>query len=272
MDFAECSDFRDILRGYFRERKERNPSYSLRAYARDLDLSPSRLSEVMNKGLTISVAKAEGIAGRLGLKSDESRYFVDLAILDAGTNPVQVELAKSRIDRYQDVARAHTLAEAEFEIIAEWYHLAIVELSKLQDFELSPEWIGERLALSPGTVTHALANLERVGLIEFDDEGFTVHRDRNFVSSPVPSQSIRRFHRQILEKAKAALNEQDLEERELASVMVAIDREQLPAIKEKLKLARRQFISEVKAMTETPDAVYTLSVQWFRLAPGKTKG
>jgi AraC-like DNA-binding protein len=43
------SDYRALLASEMMHRKSRNSAYSLRAYARDLGISPSRLSEVLGR-------------------------------------------------------------------------------------------------------------------------------------------------------------------------------------------------------------------------------
>lgn len=42
------SSLSEILYAIFKKKQGRNPSYSLRAYARDLGISPGRLSVILN--------------------------------------------------------------------------------------------------------------------------------------------------------------------------------------------------------------------------------
>jgi len=56
-------------------RQAQNSGYSLRAFSRDLDLSPSLLSEVMAGKKGLSESRAKKILGRLGLTPYDQQVF-----------------------------------------------------------------------------------------------------------------------------------------------------------------------------------------------------
>jgi transcriptional regulator with XRE-family HTH domain len=58
---------RDYLAQELLRRKERNPSYSLRSFARDLRLSPSCVSEILNNKRSPSPKNVRKIAEKLAL-------------------------------------------------------------------------------------------------------------------------------------------------------------------------------------------------------------
>lgn len=60
-----------IIRQVFDRRREKNGSYSLRAFARDIDLSPSFLSLFLNGKKNLSLNSAYRIGQRLGLDPEE---------------------------------------------------------------------------------------------------------------------------------------------------------------------------------------------------------
>jgi cyanate lyase len=60
----------DILKNIFQERINKNPKYSLRAFARDIGLSPSLLSMVMSGQRQLTAKQAAKISLKLKL-SDE---------------------------------------------------------------------------------------------------------------------------------------------------------------------------------------------------------
>ncbi|RYZ63512.1 MAG: TIGR02147 family protein, partial [Proteobacteria bacterium] len=83
-------DYRDVLLRHFELKRAKRPSYSLRAYAKDLQLTPSNLSDVLKGRCGISSAVASRIAEALKLGSEESAFFADL---------VESKHARSRADR-----------------------------------------------------------------------------------------------------------------------------------------------------------------------------
>lgn len=71
-------DYRIILRSELAERCKHNPNYSLRAFARDLGIAPSRVSEILSGKQGLSRKAALSIAERLGLSTEEAEAFADL--------------------------------------------------------------------------------------------------------------------------------------------------------------------------------------------------
>ncbi|MBX2987531.1 MAG: hypothetical protein KF802_06510 [Bdellovibrionaceae bacterium] len=91
--------YRQILEIEFQRRVKKNPRYSLRAYARDLGLSASKMSEIMRGLRGMSGRAALRIAERIALPPEESRRFV-----------LMVEVAHARSASAREKAR-HALAE-----------------------------------------------------------------------------------------------------------------------------------------------------------------
>lgn len=65
-----------ILKNELTQRISRNPNYSLRAFARDLELSPSFLSEVINSRKRLSHRTATKIGQRLAFTEHELSRFL----------------------------------------------------------------------------------------------------------------------------------------------------------------------------------------------------
>lgn len=107
--------------------------------------------------------------------------------------------------------------------------------------------------------------MKRLELIEETQEG-KLRPLESFTASPsgIPSEAIRRFHRQILEKAITSIDLQTLEERDLSCMVLAVDRNRLPQAKDAIKKFRREFDSEFGAGTPR-DSVYCLAIQFFSL-------
>jgi len=88
--------------------------------------------------------------------------------------------------------------------------------------------------------------------------------------SNTPSEAIRRFHGQILDKAKAAIEGQSLEEREFSTLIFRVDSRQMETLKSELGALRRRFRDEAIASSANakhrPDQVYAFSFQLFRLS------
>lgn len=60
-------EYKEIIRQELNARKTRDPNYSLRSFAKDMELSPSSLSEMFSGKHHLSIRTFEKIAGKLNL-------------------------------------------------------------------------------------------------------------------------------------------------------------------------------------------------------------
>jgi uncharacterized protein (TIGR02147 family) len=130
-EFESASGF---LSSELDRRKKKNPSYSMRSFARDLELSPSRLSEIL-KGAGLSEQRGLEIAQKLKLNLKEKTFLLDLILIGTSTNANVKTFALKRIKKAQKLNRLENLKEAQFRSVADWYHAAILELTQLKDFK-----------------------------------------------------------------------------------------------------------------------------------------
>ena len=72
------STYRDILQSELEERVKRNPSYSLRAFAQAIGLTPPHLSAILSGRKGLSGNSASKIADALGWLGEEKDEFIDL--------------------------------------------------------------------------------------------------------------------------------------------------------------------------------------------------
>jgi uncharacterized protein (TIGR02147 family) len=122
------SDFRSFLKEELELRKARNPRYSLRSFARDLNLSAPRLSDVLKVRYGLSRPAAHAVAERLRFNRAEADYFCDLVEAEHGRSRCSRQGARKRLDEAQtftktsDWNRFQSLSNAEgiLESIKNW--------------------------------------------------------------------------------------------------------------------------------------------------------
>lgn len=244
------SGYRLLLLEELVDRKSRNTSYSLRAFARDLGVSTTTLSDVLAFKRHLSKKNALRVADRLAL------------------SPAQIQSVISEIEGREfsfagEDAEYVQLREDTFATISEWYYFAILNLAKIPNNRADEVWIAERLGLSPVVVRSALARLERLNLITFRNG--RLKRTGQSLSSThdVPSSALRKFHKQNLERATYSIDHDSIDRRFINSVTMAID----PAQLEEAKAMIVRFRERMAALLEKgkPQEVYTLAIQLFPL-------
>tara|TARA_Y100000817_G_scaffold312891_1_gene307750 strand:- start:649 stop:948 length:300 start_codon:yes stop_codon:yes gene_type:complete len=73
---AQARFYIQYLKGELKGRIEKNPAYSLRAFAKNIQVDPSLLSRVLNRKEHFTIVVAEGVAEQLKLDFDTKKKFV----------------------------------------------------------------------------------------------------------------------------------------------------------------------------------------------------
>ncbi len=260
--FEKSNNFRAVLESEFIQRQAIDPQFSLRRFAAELTMSPSALSEILNGKHGLSRRGATKVAARLGYDAANSAAFVDLVARTCGRRSKERAIAEARVNaRNLSVKR---LSEDALKFVTEWYHHAILVLPAVASAAMGPSAIAMRYGLSVEIAQGALRRLIRLGLLR-KVQGRLVPSDQHFATTDdVPSHAIKQCNAQILRRALQAVVRQRVEEREIASMVMAIRREDIPRAKEMLKEFRRKFCQDLE-VSQGADHVYALSLAFFNL-------
>lgn len=237
-----------ILGDELARRQSRNPSYSLRALARDLAIPKTTISAVLRGQRRLSKASIERIQKRLVLEPTEIERLV---------REGQSEWHETRSENTR-----RTLEDEEFRMISSWYFYAILNLARLPKNQAKPSWIAGQLGLPLSTSKTALRLLRRLELIRIQNGRMIRTAAPLQTRADVPSRFVRDQQRKFLELAADALDNVELFDREISTTTMAIVSERIPEAKAMITKFRRKLAAYLCENGE-PDAVYTLGTQLF---------
>lgn len=239
---ASLPSFRIWLQAEFTARTRSNPSYSLRAFARFLQMEASSVSQILSGKRNASDRVIRSICNRLSVDPELSHHFLK----NVGEYTVL----------YQQVAMD------AFAVIADWYHYAILELTFTKNFQSSPKWIAKKLNISPAEVRVAIERLERLELIEVKN-GKLRKIETYLTNGPdgFTAPALRELQRQVLRKALTAIDETPQEKKSITSMTMAIDPKKLPEAALRIKKFRRELCSFLEDGPRT--YVYNLGIQLY---------
>ncbi len=261
----EVFTYQQFLNSEFEGRKFRNPSYSLRAFARDIGLAAPKLSEILRGKCGLSEASAKRLAKELALSEKESIIFINQVIASHGRSQIDRDKANELLETLKDQHSFDEIALDAFRIIADWYHFAILELTEVEDFQSKVSWIAKRLNLSSKTIKEAVDRLFDTGLLAKKSSGDWYQTEAILATpSGIPSSDIKNHHRQILAKAEEALIQVPISERDFSSITLAVPESHLEEIQKEIKEFRRNLAHKINKL-ENKDRVYCLSMQLFPL-------
>lgn len=253
-------DAREYLSFEYELRKARRPAYSMRAFARDLHMSPSGLNDFMKGRVGMSRKRAEEIATLLFWTDLRREHFVDLVLAkydkEAGVRKTALMRVRSRL---KDGTLG--LSVDAFKAISDWYHLVILELCGVKD-NLTAAEIAKELSLAPATAGKAIKRLLRLGLLATGDKGLKPVDDVSHFGDEQPSEAIIEFHSQILEMALVALKEKSMKERESHSLVYAVKSQDVATMNKEIRKAALTIINKY-AQTSNADTIRILTLQIF---------
>lgn len=240
---------KNLLLQELTRRQTRNSSYSLRAFARDLGIGATTLSDVLADKRSLSKTNLGKVMEKLLVSPvEKEKLWADY---------------KDNMNRPHEVDDKTVLEEDVFRLIADWQYLAVWSLAKLKNNQARPDWIAHRLGIKKEEAEDAIERLIRLKLVR-KSQGRLVRTGNSLsTTTDIPSAAIRKHHSQNLRLAEDSLHNVPVEFREFGSVTMSVNPEKLSAAKQIL-LKTRKKISDLLETGEVSE-VYTLSFQLFPL-------
>lgn len=258
---------KDILEKIYLERREKRPNYSMRAFARDLAISPGGLHQVLN-GKALSFKRAIEIARRLDLSKRETERFILSVQISKIDDPEYREAFLKSKDENEVIQK--DLSIDMFRVISEWYHLAIYESVDLKDFKWNARSIAGKFGISVVEANQAMERLLRLELVQVDDGVAKKLNNHLLIESKLPNDAIRKHYRGILDKALHAIDSQSPNEKVAGTETFVFDVRDL----QKVKVLTDEYFADLLKLSskgKNKTEVYTSFVQVFRISQNQNK-
>jgi len=244
-------DFRQFLQNELIQRCRSNPQYSLRAFARFLEVDASFLSKVFALKRPMTKAFVKKCAKRLNLDPERCREYIN-----GGDNN-----DSSSVSNYNQLTLDH------FRVISEWYHYAILEITGIEGFEPSEKWISKALNISIVEVQTAVERLVRMDFLEITTQGKWINKSGNntTVGNDFTDVAFRKLQRSVLEKALVALDEVPFEFRDQSSMTLATHPRLIPEARQKIKRFRRELTDFLESVPQKT-TVYNIGISIYPIS------
>lgn len=233
-----------------------NPQYSLRAFARDLEIDSSTLSQIINGKRSIPTKNSTSIASKLNLNDRDFTLFLE------SSKSNETVLDKIKIS---PVDQRFMLDESFYKVIAEWEHYALLDLFDLDGFENSVDYIMRKLDLTESRTETVIQNLITCGLLKRNQNGklTKTHSDVR-TTEDREGQALNDAHLEELDIAREKLLSVDKGLRDFSSSTFAIDLTKMSEAKIIIREFRQKMAALLKAGKKTD--VYMLTIQFFPLS------
>lgn len=260
--------FSTYVAAYIKGRKAVEKTFSFRKLSLKMGLaSPSTLAMVASGRRAPTTKMLHKFAHAIRLSKNELDYAETLIQLQKSADARERGLYAERLRQLKPGAETVVIALDTFEFIANWYHIAILEMTSLADFSGDPAALAARLGgrITEAQAEDAVERLLRLGLLKKDPDGALRKTSLSFKSpSGIPNTAIRKFHSEMLDLAKGALTEQSVDERYIAGQTMTIRKDKLPEAKRLIQ----EFLEKMRSLVPEEaagDETYHLGLQYFRL-------
>jgi uncharacterized protein (TIGR02147 family) len=258
---AAAGDIPSLLRERFRAAVRRNPRFSLRAFAKQLGMDHSTLSQVLKSQRRLSARTLSAVGKRLGLAEETVRaYSKNARKSHASADPPKRP-------------RSYHFDLDTFQFLSVWYHYAILELIAVDGFKTDSRWIAKALGIGVDDVNIAIQRLLRLGLLEMQarDRWIDKSGDAEFHSAALSEAACNQMSQDLHELAISAIQTVPSQHRVHRQLVVAIASAKIP----RLKMLADEFLSEVRELVAeggTKDDVYQLEISFFPITTLRKPG
>lgn len=239
------------------DRCRKNPAYSLRAFAKQIGVNSGTLSGILSGKRVLSVKTARKIVEGLSIDQATRKTLLE---------PLVIDCPEGTSDGVQNQYQA--LESDAIEAVCNWEYYAVLSVLETKG-DHNVRSISRRLGTKPYVVTEALSVLKRLGLVSTRGRRVVTTHKNLTTTHDIPSSVLKNAHRQHIEKALQALDEQDIHARDFSGVTMAINKDKLSLAKTVIREFRRKLCTLLE--TDNASEVYRLNVQLFSLEKNRKK-
>lgn len=242
--------FRVHLQAELARRCAANSRYSLRAFARDLGTNHATLSQFLRAERPLTSKAITELGTALKMPADVIQAY-------CSSEPIATSAARKG---------AAILTRDAAEVLGEWHHFALLELTHLEAFKPDVRWIAQVLGISTDAVAAALSRLLRLRLLEMhgpiwvDVSGDAIAHADDFTRA-----AIERLFEQVRHLTAASIAQSGHPHRSHGVTTLAADSRRLPEAIAAIERFRGELAHILTS--EAPDALVHFEIHFFPITP-----
>ncbi|OGQ98009.1 MAG: hypothetical protein A2284_12650 [Deltaproteobacteria bacterium RIFOXYA12_FULL_61_11] len=267
LNIYEYEDYRRFIAEYYQAQKNKNRSFSYRFLAKKAGIASENYFKLVIDGKrNLTHKNVRKFAKAMNLSEKESIFFENMVFFNQAKSEEERAFYLRNMNLSKNYNYGTLLSKDQYEVLSKWYYVTIRELTYLKDFKDDPKWIANKLdrEISSTQVREAIDLLLRTGLLNRDRERLIPTVPDFVTEEQAVSDAIVQYHLEMIEKAKRSIKTQTREVRCLNGLTVAVNKEDVPKIKEKIT-EFRDTINKFLTRQKSFDAVYQLNLHFFKL-------
>lgn len=268
LDIYKYTEFHKYLTDAWRDKRARNRSFSMTAWAHQMGLENSSPLSLAFKGKRALPKKyLPQVIKTLDLNAHEAQYLEALLDLSRAREPGQKLFYLNRLRLLSPSTEFSAHIVEEYKYLSDPLHGAMIEMTDLKQFKSDAEWIQQRLffTVSVIEIKEALERLQQLNLLRRDEKGALKKCHRHLSTPPdVADLGTKTYHKTVSEMAAHAVVHQDLAQREFDSYSFNLKKDQLVKAKKAMRQFISDFLTKFEAQPGEGDETYQVNMQLFK--------
>lgn len=257
-------NYRLILSRELESRCAANEKYSLRAFSKDLGVSPSRISEILKNKQGLSVKAAEAMAEKMKFTLQEKAHFCQLVHAETTKSPHEKRAKLKKIGS-PIIENASTVLPEKMLWISDVRCFAILEALELHP-RIHVKALSDKLKINLSELQQLLKHLLASEEIVLKKNGeYQVNKKVTKSSDEIPAQAIRALHQSAMKEGIRSVDMLPMDQRENATLTFALDKNDIPWLKQEMKKFRDELAAQIVAKKKAKNSIVTVNLTMFRV-------
>jgi uncharacterized protein (TIGR02147 family) len=267
-------NYRIYLRHMFDFMRVQNRKFTTRKLCRDINLSSGHLSDVLSGRRDLSQSTFNKLATQFKLSETDQSFLWHLVLFNDAVDLESRGAAFRKISRFNKFKIRHGAELNRHQLLTAWYYTAIMQLTKLPNFQLDPHWIKAKLRskVTINQIKDAISFLLENKFIQVDSNGkISGHEKLLRSDSELLRLGMANAHHDFMELAGEAIYTIPRDERHLLLYTLAISQSDFIKIRNLLEstLAEVRNIAANSGVKGPSDSVYSVALYALPLTESK---
>jgi len=272
----EYEDPSCYLKDAWAEKKKKNPSFSMRSWAKNLGFSNNTvLSLILNGKRPVPARHIPQFIESLDLSKAEGLYLETLIAFKNAKSAKEKSYFADRMNELNNGQPFKMFEIESFKFLSNPLHALIIEMTALKNFKPDPKWIVPKLRIKAtlSEVSEAIKRCQALGFIKKTPQG-TWEKSQAHISNRVDvvDSGSQEYHKNVSLLAAQEVSKQTIQNREFNGYALNFNVKDLPRAKKSIRKFIADFIEEYESPTKKGEETYQFNVQLFALTQNLSEG
>lgn len=266
-------DYREFLRDFYREQKQKRSYYSFRFISQKTGVDPAHIVRVFQLKRHLSEKSLVPFINLFKFSTEERGYFDLLVAFNTARTERQARQAFEALIAYSGV-KSQVMKPEQYAFYTKWYYTAVRALIAMRTFTIKDANAIAHMLSPPISVKEsreAVKLLLKLGIVYAGPDGILHASDIHITSGQKwRSIAVKTFQAETIRLAGESLDHHPREIRDISTVTIGIKRDKMDEMRQRIADFRKS-IMHLAEEDDEPDTIYQLNIQLFPITNTGTK-